>query len=900
MNRAVSAYRVMECLLLLPGRGREMRDSRKAHTRSTIAVLAGLALASALKAQPAGSPEDASASQSFARTELDQIPSGRDVWVVLQTVPGVLMDRQDVAGNFGAQQSLFVGRGAMTSNNVYNLDGVNITDMAALGGTPLYYDFDSFQEIQAATGGASFTQMTPGVQVNLVTKRGTNDVHGSARFFLARDEWQSQNLTPELRDQGATDAGRIDEIQDYGVEVGGSLWKDRAWLWGAYARNQIDLVPPPGAADKTTLEDANLKLQLKPTDSTSLVGGYTQNDKIRSGIGAGPTRPPETTLTQQGFDGHPAALFRGEVSQVVGSNLFLSATYSYLRAGFQYIPAGGTQANNVYADSAWHNSYLSYRYQRPQHDVGTTGSYSFRTGEASHDLKFGFSYREAGVVSQTAWPGNGNWTFYYPGGLGPPQGVAVLTRAKNERGKLFYYSGYLGDVVTFGSLTMSGGLRYDVQYGHNGGAEVPANPVIPDILPALSSADEPTQFHWKTWQPRIGATYALGADNKTLLRASYARFADQLGISNVFHDNPAALAGIAYYWNDSRGDHVVRRSDLDFARGPIFYYGFDPSNPVAIPFVPLFDPHFNAGTTDELSVGVDHEILADFVVGATYVHRRSSGIAVEDPCSFVAIEQQHEVCGGYLTSADYRFLQNVTGTLFDGTTFSQPLYGLKPGVLAPPSFTGERNRPDWSSTYDGIELTWQKRLSNHWMMRGNFTWNDWRQHAGPDGCVDPTNALSGTFGTSCPLGGSDLLVAPAGTSSGPSFQNVFINSRWSFNVAGLYELPWGFAISANIYGREGYPYIQWIPENPGDGLGTRNVLVTRIGAYRYPNLFDADLRLQKAIALQPLQFVLSIEVFNIANSATVLQRQGDLSAGYNRILETLNPRVVRAGARVSF
>ena len=888
----------MERLLLFLWPTR-MRDRSKGLTFVALAVVAGLARARVATAQNAAT-SCGTAEEVVTREELDQIPSGRNVWVVLQTVPGVLTDRQDVAGNYGARQSNLVGRGAMSSNNVYNLDGVNITDMAALGGSALYYDFDSFEEIGATTGGANFTQMTPGVQVNLVTKHGTNDVHGSARFFLARDEWQSQNLTPDLRAQGATDAARIDEIQDYGVEVGGPLWKDRAWLWGAYGRNQIDLIPPPGATDKTTLEDANLKLNLHPTDATSLVGGTTQNDKLRSGIGAGRTRPPETTLTLQGFDGHPAALYRAEVSQVVGSRLFLSASYSYLRAGFQLIPAGGTKANNVYADSvgAWHNSYLSYRYQRPQHEVGATGSYSFRTGEASHELKFGFAYREAGVVSQSAWPGNGNWSFYYPGGLGPPQGVAVLTRGKNERGKLFYYSGTLGDVLTFGDATISAGLRYDVQYGHNGGAEVPANPTIPDILPALVSVDEPARFHWKTWQPRIGATYAVGSDKKTLLRASYARFADQLGITNVFHDNLAALSGIAYYWHDSRGDHVVRRSDLDFARGPIFHYGFDPANPTATVAPDSFDPHLKAGTTDEVSAGVSYEVSPDFAVGAAYIHRKSTDATAYDPCT--QFDAYGTGCLEYLTSSDFHVVRNVTGTLFDGTVVSQPLYGLNPGI-AVPAATGERSRPGWSSSYDGIELTWQKRLSNHWMMRGNFTWNDWKQHAGADACVDPTGALNGSFGTSCPLGGGDLMVAPSGASSGTELQNVFVNARWSFNVAGLYELPWGFAISANVYGREGYPYLQWIPADPGDGLGTRNVLVSKMGAYRYPDLFDADLRLQKTIALRPLQFVLSIEVFNIANAATVLRRQGDLSsAGYNRILETLNPRVVRAGARVSF
>ena len=66
-------------------------------------------------------------------------------------------------------------------------------------------------------------------------------------------------------------------------------------------------------------------------------------------------------------------------------------------------------------------------------------------------------------------------------------------------------------------------------------------------------------------------------------------------------------------------------------------------------------------------------------------------------------------------------------------------------------------------------------------------------------------------------------------------------------------------------------------------------------------MFDADLRIEKAINIKPVQVNLSIDVFNIANSATVLQRQGRVnSTTYNFITETLSPRIVRAGARVSF
>src|SRR5262249_49350743 len=129
----------------------------------------------------------------------------------------------------------------------------------------------------------------------------------------------------------------------------------------------------------------------------------------------------------------------------------------------------------------------------------------------------------------------------------------------------------------------------------------------------------------------------------------------------------------------------------------------------------------------------------------------------------------------------------------------------------------------------------------------------------------------------------------------------------------------GFNIAGNFYGRQGYPYVQWVRINMGDGFGTQSAVIGPLDRQRHSNVFDADLRLEKVINVKPLQINLSIDVFNVANSATVLQRQGRVgdfsnkanaagvridhivpNATYNLITETLSPRVVRAGARISF
>lgn len=854
-----------------------------------------------------------------SQVELKEIPTGRDPWVILQTVPGVLTDRMNIGGDQSGQQSLYIGKGALSDQGTWNLDGVNITDMAALGSTGTYYDFDTFEEINATTGGSDITAMTPGVQLNLVTKRGTNDIHGSARDFLTRDRWQSRNAPGEFLAQpaGQNIQPRIDAVQDYGVEIGGPLWRDHMWLWGSYGRNQVDVVTSTGFLDKSTLEDASAKLNFQVTDSTAVTGNYTQGEKIKLGRNISLARPTTAEgWNQGGFNNQPSALNKVEISQVFSSNFFLTASYAYFRGGFQLVGGSGTEVNNVFIDNdtgVWHNGYLSYYTQRPLHNVGANGSLFFNTGSAGHELKFGFNYRKGGVTSASAWPGNGNYGYlnYFDQGVD----AAVLTRPANQRGTLKYYNTYLGDTITFGNLTVNAGLRYDVQYGLNQASSAPANPIVPEVLPALAGAEEPSAFKWKNWEPRVGVTYALGTAKKALLKASYARFADQLGINSIFFNNANVLAGVYYYWNDKNGDRKVTRDELDFSKGVQSFYGFDPAHPSQPTSPYRVDPNLKAGKTDEVVAGFDLEVLPEFVVGAAYTYRKhTDSIWYQNTTANQSGPRVGLSSGDYVlctTAVSSRCPSNglVTGTLANGSSFSVPIYTSLINPSAVPSLIRE-NRPDYDTTYNGIELTMQKRLSNKWMVRGNFGYQDWKQHAGSGACSNPTNLLDGTFGGSC--SGDDIMVGPAGTGSG-AFGNVFVNSKWNFNVAGLYQLPLGFNIAGNFYGRQGYPYLQWVRINTGDGFGNYDVIIPPLDQERNPNVYNLDLRFEKVIEVRPLSVSLSVDVFNILNDGTVLQRQGRIgtcssaacktitpNATYHLITQLQSPRVIRAGARISF
>ncbi|HEV2721048.1 MAG TPA: hypothetical protein VG323_13590, partial [Thermoanaerobaculia bacterium] len=151
----------------------------------------------------------------------------------------------------------------------------------------------------------------------------------------------------------------------------------------------------------------------------------------------------------------------------------------------------------------------------------------------------------------------------------------------------------------------------------------------------------------------------------------------------------------------------------------------------------------------------------------------------------------------------------------------------------------------------------------------------------------------------CP--GGQFTQRSAGSGS---FGNVFISSKWSLNMTGLYQLPWDFNLGASLTARQGYPEpfrIDAANVNPNQVWGV-NVEPSPVGSVRFPNVYELDLRAAKDFRFfNRVGITLSADLFNVPNQRTILQRQTDLaSSGLGRITELQSPRVWRFGARVNF
>jgi hypothetical protein len=833
---------------------------------------------------------------SFTLDELQRIPNSRDPWALLRTVPGVVMDRVNIAGNESGQQSNFVAKGANRADAVWNLDGVNITDMAATGASPTYFDQDAFEEIQISTGGNDIRIQTGGVGLNFVTKRGGNSLRGTARGFFTHDALEASNVPAELTALGVTPdtADHNEQIADYGIDVGGPIVKDKLWFWGAYAKQDIRLARSAGKLiDKTLLVDMNAKLNWQATskDMVSLLWFWGKKQKFGRLTGAQPVEADSATWNQDDNwpEGLPPGLWKIEDNHVFGRNLFVSAKYAHYGTGFKLDPRGGLDqpAGSSTRLGQTFGSWLGQYFLRPQDTANLDGSYFANGTGGNHEIRFGAGYRRAQSTTQLVWPGQ--------------MLLALDNSATDRRVRIFreglakdrteYLSFYLGDTFVRGRVTLNLGLRYDRQWGAALESQMRGNPAFPQLVPGISFSGYEAPFKWNDLTPRVGVTYVLGESRKTQVRASFARYASQLAIGDVNFASPGAAAGfVDYRWNDRNGDHLAQTGEVLFDQGRLAQGGgFDPANPTAVTSPNRIDASLQAPLATEMIVGLDRELLPNLAVAASYTYRRNT--------------RQLWLPRLGMTAADYQPGAALTGVLPGGASYNVQTFVPNAALVA--AHGGGRiraNRPDFLDSFGGAEVAIVKRLASRWMGRLAASYNNHREFY--DAAVPQVGGLNAGAGGNLTRLDTDALISggvSAARSAGSGAGDVFINSKWTLNANALYELPWGLEIAANVFGKQGTPLPIFRATALGQDGSQRVLISPETDTYRFANLWNMDLRLAKAVKAGRTGMTLSADLFNVWNANTELNRNRNAdSPAFRRLSQNLSPRILRLGVRMTF
>jgi hypothetical protein len=810
--------------------------------------------------------------------ELQNIPTARDPWVVMQTVPSIMVDRVNVGGSESGQQSNYGAKGADGADNTWNIDGIPITDMAATGASPTYYDFDMFQEMQVTTGGADAQNPTAGVQLNFVLKSGSNTPHGSTRVFFENESMQSTNMPSDLAETigGASGKGnRTSQYSDYGFEIGGPIVKDHLWGWGSVGKTDVRILTLTDVIDSTILKNyaAKFTYQVNPTWRF----GYTffEGDKVKHGRGASATRPQETTWNQSG----PSYVNKFEANVVAGSRFFLTLRGAHMPMGFGLHPIGGMDTP-AYRDvnRVWHGSYLDFQTDRPQDAV--LGDVNMFRG--NHEIKAGFSWRKSSVDSVTSWPGNGFYSLHrnsYPTD-GLMLGVGLRPRRAITEGK--YYGAYVGDTITFDRMTLNLAVRWDRATGSALESAQGALPAIPDIVPAVTFPAISNAIVYNYVSPRVGMSYSLDENRKTILRASYASFASQLGSADASFVTGLGYAYIYYFAVDANHNGATDPEELtDFAGSS----SFDPDDPLSTVSYNKADDDLNSPRTHEVVVGIDREIRQNLGVSASFTYRRFNKITWQP---LIGVNQ-----------SDFFVDHVISGTMDPIGSFNGTAYGL-PEDRAPAG-GGEllQNRPGYHQRFMGFEIQATKRLSNRWMARVGFSTSDHREYFD-----DPSVAIQDpTRRPDEPLIDGGLVVRETGGSGKSDI--YLVSPRYQFVANGLWQGPWGINLGANLLTRQGFAQ----PFNAGDEdvsdptePNKSVLLVDKVDAHRLPGVTTMDVRVEKAFRFGRTNLLLDFDVFNLFNTNTVLGREYDFNAGedFNQVREIMQPRIARVGLRFNF
>lgn len=836
------------------------------------------------------------------------LPTARNPWVLLNIIPGMLVDREDVGGNEGGQQSNYHGLGSSADDSTWSVDGANITDNSALGAAPAYLNISLYDEIQINYSNNDVMAQTGGVQINFVTQRGGNKYSGQFYLDVERKAWQADNVPDELKDIGYTAAG-INRLYLYGASFGGPIIKDKAWFYGSWGIQDIDALALSGDSDKTWLVSGYFRLDFQITPFTRLNAFIEYDNKQKWGRPwYGYTLQDSDTLWNQIG---PAYIWKGEVEQMFG-NLYLDLKAIYTDGGFNLMPlpqkthtadgSGDYMIYDLYPVFHLRGNTVDYGTNRDSLNINFNGAYFAENFlGADHELKFGADYMSATTSTFNLYEADLYLEYYGPDSTMPTgeYWAVYLFRDYLTNYNFNRFSAFVQDTISVGRFTFNLGLRYDQEKSIVKDLDIPAALYLSQYMPAVKIDEFDPGVKWQVLSPRFSVSYDIFGNGKDVIKFSVARYGSQSGNYMADFINPVGFTWIYLLWQDLNSDTRVTEDELfgyDWATDTLMdptlpdywiqYSGtVNPDDPTSIAAMNRFDPDYNSPLLDEVSLFYEKEILTDFAARLELFYKR----------------YHHQtwvrkmLADGTLETADNYYVAGHDDTV------DYDYYGRY-------EYYPYEYRTNYKNAYDRFlcaQLVLEKRLSNKWMMMGSFSWSDWKRFYEGEflGILDPDN-LAYDYGLSNQVYFDGGVVAPE--SSGSGLQDIFVNSRWQAKLSGLYQLPYGVNLSGVFIAREGYikptHVLVLMPGIGQEKLFGSDAGGGKFGDERLPTFYNLNLRMEKMFQLGDFgRVTFAVDAFNIFNSAVSLRKESRLDADeFDQDLRILNPRIFRFGIKFNF
>jgi hypothetical protein len=430
--------------------------------------------------------------------------------------------------------------GATGRNVIINVDGGDNND-GVVRGLLQQFTAEAIQEYKVTTQRytAEFGRSTGGV-VNVITKSGTNETHGSL-FGFGRDE--HLNSKTFFQDRQDTEKPPFKQFQ-FGGSLGGPIKRDKAHYFIAYERNHRDDFTTVDTGGALPEEDGNFaqpfrnnlllaKINVAMNQSNSLQVRYALEDQKRAHdfIGGNVLASAGATNTNR-------------IHSAIAKNttVFGNNTVNEALVMFQHfennILAEDPNRPAIFTPTFTFGANVNTPQQTIQRRIQVRDDFSFRKENwaGDHDFKVGAELIQShygGFFVPTLY---GSFTFFDSRGtnlndyLNAQPDFFSGSAGDNEfNDDWTYVGGYIqDDWKPSAKLTLNLGVRYEIQTGpySNKFDTVPLR-----TLGALGFRTE-RQTDKNNIGPRVGFAYDVNGDAKWVVRGGYGRYYDEI-FSNI-------------------------------------------------------------------------------------------------------------------------------------------------------------------------------------------------------------------------------------------------------------------------------------------------------------------------------------------------------------------------------
>jgi len=835
-----------------------------------------------------------------------KIPVGREASQIVLLAPATVAGDTAFDGQTPLQNLVSMG-GASVAENAYQLNGLNIANFRnGLGSTMVPVEF--LQEIEIQTGGhEAKSGASTGGLINMVTKSGSNEFHGSFSLYVEPRDFQEQS--PDTYFSPNSDETR--ETMEANFSLGGAILKDKLFYFGflRYTDNDVvDLsysqgtrseiaepywgakvdwnITPRHHVEATYLSDdvgvdVTIYEYLQPDNWAPGVRPYPSGGRLGHKIGSG--------VENRGGDNYIA-----KYTGILSENFLLSAQYgennfdrTNRSPGDKYPYAFDHRGASYIHLGSWLNwSRGSASDERKAYRIDADWYL------AHHALRLGIEGEDKSSHDLTTYTGGIRYSYYDDEDSSTGASVDVRHYLDGGSFSVFSHAAYIqDDWALTPNLNVNLGVRWEKFRNDNSDGK--------------TFIETDNQF-----APRIGVVWDPFGEGRSKFYGFVGRYYLEVP-SNI---NIRLAGGVVYdsayfEWDPAQGYHPdgtpVGYTDCgplnldqcgnqgsvgDLLQSTVYSDGEAPGPKEVLSF------NFNPMSQDEYILGYEKTVGDNWSIGVRGLWREFN-----DVLETFAIDQAISNRFGpeYVGYGPFEYRLGNPGRAFDG-------YVEIDGELQHVHFTAEElGYPDPVRKYGAIEFTFKRRWTDHWMMQGSYTYS--HLYGNYEGQVDSDTGQDDAAST-------DMFDFPGLMEN--SYGNLPQDRRHNLKIWGAYAFDSGFLFGVNLSYHSGRPIgaLGNYPdaENPAYLYGAaahfnQGQAVARGSVGTTPSIVSLDAMVKYDFQVAGLDMNVRLDVFNLFDDskATEVDEFADLDFGranphYLFDTDFQQPRRVRLGFEMNF